>query len=36
MENNYKGKKFTYIDVNFGNLKRQVLCICIDSFDKNA
>ena len=32
----YKAKKFTYIDVNFGNLKRQILCICIDPFDKNA
>ena len=32
----YKAKKFTYIDVNFGNLKRQILCICIDPYDKNA
>ena len=29
-------KKFISTDVNFGNLKRQILCICIDPYDKFA
>ena len=29
-------KKVTFIDVNFGNLKRQILCLCIDPYDKFA
>ena len=32
----YVTKKLTFIDVNFGNLKRQILCLCIDPYDKNA
>ena len=32
----YINKKFISTDVNFGNLKRQILCICIDPYDKFA
>ena len=32
----YETKKLTFIDVNFGNLKRQILCLCIDPYDKCA
>ena len=32
----YITKKFSFIDVNFGNLKRQILCLCIDPYDKCA
>ena len=30
----YQLKKLKPIDVNFGNLKRQILCFCIDPLDK--
>ena len=30
----YQLKKLKPTDVNFGNLKRQILCICIDPLDK--
>ena len=29
-----ENKKFISTEVNFGNLKRQILCICIDPYDK--
>ena len=32
----YNIKKLTFIDVNFGNLKRQILCLCVDPYDKFA
>lgn len=32
----YENKKFISTDVNFGNLKRQILCMCIDPFDRYA
>ena len=32
----YEAKKVSSIDVNFGNLKRQILCMCIDPYDKFA
>ena len=32
----YEAKKVNSIDVNFGNLKRQILCMCIDPYDKFA
>ena len=32
----YETKKLTFIDVNFGNIKRQILCLCIDPYDKCA
>jgi len=32
----YQLKKLTPLDVNFGNLKRQILCMCIDKSDRFA
>lgn len=32
----YENRKLIPIDINFGNLKRQIMCICIDPLDKFA